>query len=139
MIEIGGKLYQILTDNVELRSTAAAGMYGYWLEQGVFCMKKQLIVFGVVLVLIMGTVYGASASQTKIAFIYMGDNGPFTEPALEFAEKILRNDGGLPPDCGDLLNPHLQSQIQTFVRTEMVIHSIGLMFLPHNMIDKART
>lgn len=53
-------------------------------------MKNQLTILGVVLVLLMGTVYGASASkETTLGFIYMGDNGPFTEPAVEFAEQTF--------------------------------------------------
>jgi len=55
-------------------------------------MIKQLIVFTFVFLsfsLIMESAYGTTALPT-VAFIYMGDNGPFTEPALQFAEKTLK-------------------------------------------------
>lgn len=51
---------------------------------------KNLSTFIFIVVISLGTVYGASASkQTKLGFIYMGDNGPFTELALEFAEETF--------------------------------------------------
>jgi len=37
----------------------------------------------------LGTVYCTAAIIPKIAFIHMGDDGPFTKPALEFAEKTF--------------------------------------------------
>lgn len=53
-------------------------------------MKRQLTIFGVILVLLTGAIFGASASKkTTLGFISLGDIGPFTEPALEFAEKTF--------------------------------------------------
>jgi hypothetical protein len=50
-------------------------------------MKKQLTVFGIILVLLTGAIFSASASKaTTLGYISLGDVGPFTEPALAFAE-----------------------------------------------------
>ncbi len=50
-------------------------------------MKKYMI--WLTPALLMGIVCVAMAAAPKVAFIYMGDSGPFTEPALEFAEKAF--------------------------------------------------
>jgi hypothetical protein len=58
--------------------------------------------------------------------------------ALSFADAILQAGGELPSSQPKNLPLQQQQQILTFVRLEMVIHSVGLMFLPHRMIQEAR-
>ena len=53
-------------------------------------MKGQSTILGAILVLLMGVVFGASASKnTNLGYISLGDIGPFTEPAMEFAEEAF--------------------------------------------------
>ena len=52
-------------------------------------MKKYILMFLMAAALFLGVVYYADAMIPKIAFIYMGDDGPFTKPALEFAQKTF--------------------------------------------------
>ena len=53
-------------------------------------MKKQLTILGFILLLLVATIFGASASKnTALGYISLGDIGPFTEPALEFAEETF--------------------------------------------------
>lgn len=50
---------------------------------------KRIALFGFSLILLMVSMYCMAASSTTLGFIYMGDNGPFTELAVEFAEEAF--------------------------------------------------
>jgi len=52
-------------------------------------MKKQILSFVIMLSLSLAIAFSASAIKPKIAFIFMGDDGPFTKPALDFASKTF--------------------------------------------------
>ena len=52
-------------------------------------MSKHTLTFLIAVALFLGAVYCADAMVPKIAFIYMGDDGPFTKPALEYAKKTF--------------------------------------------------
>ncbi|HIE27042.1 TPA: hypothetical protein EYP66_07130 [Candidatus Poribacteria bacterium] len=49
--------------------------------------RYTLILIAVAIFLV--AIYSADAAVPKIAFIHMGDDGPFTKPALEFAKKAF--------------------------------------------------
>ena len=49
---------------------------------------KSKIVFCLTFLFIFGI--SISNAAVEVGFIYLGDNGPFTGPALEFAEKAFK-------------------------------------------------
>ncbi len=67
-----------------------------------------------------------------------GGLGPEQRAAVEYGEQVLRCDGGLPEQFSDVLTSERASQVRIFVRTSMMIHALGLAFLPHMIIERTR-
>ncbi len=65
---------------------------------------------------------------------------PQMQGALAWVEEIIRADGELPelvPEAATELSAAQRSHLLFLVRLELVVHSAGLMFLPHSLIKKA--
>jgi len=82
---------------------------------------------------------GLSEAQIREA---LGGPAGYLDPQLQhaatYAEAVLRADGGAVAAPRELSATRCE-QVRTFVRVSMLIHSIGLMFLPHSLIEHARS
>ncbi len=72
----------------------------------------------------------------------MGTLSPDVAAAADWAEAVLLADGD-EPDEEDVVESALLTDLQrehilTMTRIEMVVHSLGLAFLPHQVIERAR-
>ena len=60
--------------------------------------------------------------------------------ALAFVDAVVGADGAIPhelPDAAMKLSEAQRRHLVQGVRIEMLVHSVGLMFLPHSMIERA--